>query len=197
MGVDMVDRQLYGGDLLCFFIGNFSLKFLFEGHHQFNGVERISAQIIDEGSFQGNLVIFDTQLFYDNFSNSFYDIAHFLNFLMDESFGHECNRWSIVLTIFACEKRNPKIIYHMINFTVTLIQPFGLQAFFQPTQALLLGIPEHLKSAHVHPAIDMQRFSRDVTACLRGQKNHRIGDIFRLSQLLQGDVLHQSLALFL
>jgi len=84
MGVDVVDRQLYGGDLLCFLIRDFGLELLLEGHYQLYRVERIGAKIVNERGFEGHFILFDTQLLYDNFPNSFYNIAHFLNFLMDE-----------------------------------------------------------------------------------------------------------------
>src|SRR5690606_15446500 len=46
--VDVVDRLLDGGDLLGFFIRNLDLELFFEGHHQFDGIQRVSAEVIDE-----------------------------------------------------------------------------------------------------------------------------------------------------
>src|SRR5690606_1723997 len=46
--VDVVDRLLDGGDLLGFFIRNLDLELFYEGHHQLNGIQRVSAEIIDE-----------------------------------------------------------------------------------------------------------------------------------------------------
>src|SRR4051812_2446528 len=36
----VVDRQLHGGDLLCFLVGNLDTELVLEGHHQFDRVER-------------------------------------------------------------------------------------------------------------------------------------------------------------
>jgi hypothetical protein len=46
--VDVVDRLLDGGDLLGFFIRDLDLELLFEGHDQLNGIQRVSAEVIDE-----------------------------------------------------------------------------------------------------------------------------------------------------
>ena len=48
VGIDVVDSSLNGGDLLCFFIRNFSVEFFFQGHYQLNGIQRVGAQIVLE-----------------------------------------------------------------------------------------------------------------------------------------------------
>ena len=45
---NVVDGLLNGSDLFSFFIGDFALEFFFEGHHQFDGVEGVGTQIVDE-----------------------------------------------------------------------------------------------------------------------------------------------------
>ena len=47
----VVDGLLNGGDLFSFFVRDFAAEFFFQRHHQFDGVERIRAQIVDEGRF--------------------------------------------------------------------------------------------------------------------------------------------------
>src|SRR5688572_20062856 len=49
MLVDVVDCLLDGGDLLGILVGNLSFEFLFERHHQFHRIQRISAKVVDEG----------------------------------------------------------------------------------------------------------------------------------------------------
>ena len=51
MGVDVVDGLLHRADLLGLFVRDLALEFVFQGHHQFNRVERIGAQVFDKGRF--------------------------------------------------------------------------------------------------------------------------------------------------
>ena len=45
---DEVDRLLDGRDLLGFLVGNLDAEFLFESHHELDGVERVGAEVIDD-----------------------------------------------------------------------------------------------------------------------------------------------------
>ncbi len=45
VGVYVVDRFLNRGDFFGFFVRNFSIEFLFQCHHQFNGVQRVGTQV--------------------------------------------------------------------------------------------------------------------------------------------------------
>ena len=47
-GADVVDRLLDGGDFLGLFVGNFRLEFFLQGHDQLHGVQRVSAEVVDE-----------------------------------------------------------------------------------------------------------------------------------------------------
>src|SRR3546814_4849398 len=73
---DIVDRVLDGGDLFRRIVGDFDAEFFFERHHQFDDVEAVGAQIVDEARFLGNLVGFDAQMFDDDLFNLFGRIAH-------------------------------------------------------------------------------------------------------------------------
>src|SRR5690348_10962619 len=46
--VDVVDRLLDGGDLLGLFVRNLDLELFFQGHHQLDRIQRVSAEVIDE-----------------------------------------------------------------------------------------------------------------------------------------------------
>src|SRR5882762_10304530 len=48
MRIDVVDGLLNRGDLFGILIRDLRLEFLFECHHQFNRVQRVCAQIVDE-----------------------------------------------------------------------------------------------------------------------------------------------------
>src|SRR5437763_851701 len=45
VGLGVVDGELHGRDLLGFLVGDLDAEFVFEGHHEFDGVERIGAQV--------------------------------------------------------------------------------------------------------------------------------------------------------
>src|SRR3954470_5479468 len=70
LGLDVrasvVDRLLNGGDLLGFFIRNFHAEFVFEGHHELNGVERVGAEVVYERSFVLDFSFRNAQLFCDD-----------------------------------------------------------------------------------------------------------------------------------
>jgi hypothetical protein len=67
---------LLRSDLLSFFVRNFAFELFLESHHQFDGVERVGAQIVDERGIVGGFVFFDAQLFDDDFLDAFFDGAH-------------------------------------------------------------------------------------------------------------------------
>src|SRR3954468_6963423 len=43
---DVIDRVLYGANLLGIFVGNFDVECFFESHDQFDGVERIRTEVV-------------------------------------------------------------------------------------------------------------------------------------------------------
>src|SRR3546814_4852417 len=78
VGLDVVDRLLHRSDLLGFLVGDLALEFFFERHHQFDGVERVGTEVVDEGSAVADLFFLDAQLFDDDFLDAFFDAAHWL-----------------------------------------------------------------------------------------------------------------------
>jgi len=76
VAVDVVDGCLNGSDLLGFFVRDFGLEFLFQSHHQLNGVKRIGTQVIDEGLLGGHFIFLHAQLLGDDFLDAFFDGAH-------------------------------------------------------------------------------------------------------------------------
>ena len=65
-----------GGDLLSRIVGDFHAEFFFESHHEFDDVEAVSAQIVDEAGFLGDLVALDAEMFDDNLLHAVGGIAH-------------------------------------------------------------------------------------------------------------------------
>ncbi len=54
-----------GGDLLSRIVGDFDTEFLFERHHQFDDVEAVGTEIVDEAGFLGDLVGLDAEVLDD------------------------------------------------------------------------------------------------------------------------------------
>ena len=67
---DVIDGIGDGANLLRVLVGNLDVEGLFESHHELDGVERIGAEVIHEGSARRNLALVHTQLL-DN------DLFHF------------------------------------------------------------------------------------------------------------------------
>lgn len=72
---DVVDCLLNGSDFFSFFVRNFALEFFFKRHNEFNGVQRIGAQIIYERGVIGD-IFFNAQLLRNNFFYSLFNITH-------------------------------------------------------------------------------------------------------------------------
>src|SRR3954447_12045490 len=72
VSLDVLDRLAHGLDLLRLFVGDGDVEFLLEFHHEFHGVERIGAEVVDEGGFPGHLVLGDTHLLADDLDHAFF-----------------------------------------------------------------------------------------------------------------------------
>jgi hypothetical protein len=65
-------------DGFCGVIWNFDAELFFESHHEFNRVQAVGAEIINEARFRLHLVGINTQVFNYDLLHSFSDIAHVL-----------------------------------------------------------------------------------------------------------------------
>ena len=72
----VVDRLLHGGDLLGVLVRDLRFEFLFQGHDQLDRVERVRAEVVDEGSVVGDFFLLYPQLFGDDGFNLLFDTAH-------------------------------------------------------------------------------------------------------------------------
>ena len=68
----VADRQ----DRIRCIIGNFDAELFFECHDQFDGVERVRAQIVDEACAFRNLFGIDAKMINNNFLYAFCYVAH-------------------------------------------------------------------------------------------------------------------------
>ncbi|CAM2158113.1 hypothetical protein PT2222_40111 [Paraburkholderia tropica] len=92
LGLDVrasvVDRLLNRRDLLGFLIRDFHAEFVFEGHHELDGVERVGAQIVHERSFVLDFSFGDAQLLGDDLLDALFDVVHYPS--KGKKLAHEC-----------------------------------------------------------------------------------------------------------
>ena len=80
----VVEDILNVNDVLCFFIGNLEVKFLFQGHDQFHHIQGIRTQIVHYAGVASNVFLLDSQLISDNLNNSVLDFPHVHTFLLGQ-----------------------------------------------------------------------------------------------------------------
>src|SRR5208337_1257174 len=73
---DVLDSIRHGANLLRILVRDFNIEGLFEGHHQFDGVERIGAQVIHERSAGRHLTLVHSQLLDNNLFHFFINGCH-------------------------------------------------------------------------------------------------------------------------
>jgi len=78
MRFDERNRVLNGGDFFGLVVRDFAIKFFFEGHHEFNSVQAVSAQIINETGRLNNLVGIHAQMLNNNAFYTFRNVAHII-----------------------------------------------------------------------------------------------------------------------
>ncbi len=79
MFLDVIDRLLDGAQLFLFAVRDLDAEGIFKGHHEFNGVKAVSAQIFDEGGLILDVGFIDAQLFSNNLLDTGFDIFFHLN----------------------------------------------------------------------------------------------------------------------
>src|SRR6202167_46910 len=84
---DVVDGVVDGADLFRVFVGDLDVEGLFEGHDELDGIERVGAEVIDEGSAGGDFALVDTKLLHNNLFHFFINSGHVL--LVSESGNRE------------------------------------------------------------------------------------------------------------
>ncbi len=73
---NVVDGRLNGSDFFSCCVREFGLEFLFQSHHQLNGVKGIGTQVFYEGSSVDHFFLFNAQLLGDDFLDALFDGAH-------------------------------------------------------------------------------------------------------------------------
>jgi hypothetical protein len=74
--VDVVGGVLHRADPLGVFVGDLGPELLFEAHDQFDEVERVGIQIIDERSFRLDFVLVNAELLDDDLLESLVGCGH-------------------------------------------------------------------------------------------------------------------------
>jgi hypothetical protein len=62
----VIDGLLNVGDFLGLVVRNFALEFFFKRHHQFNGIQRIRAEVVNERRFVLDVSFINAKLFCNN-----------------------------------------------------------------------------------------------------------------------------------
>src|SRR5450631_2225573 len=83
------DRIADGQDRFGGIVGNLAAEFLFESHHELDGVETIGAKIVDETRLLGHLVGFYPEVLHDDLFYPLANITHRSNLVL---FKLGCNR---------------------------------------------------------------------------------------------------------
>ncbi len=73
---DELDSVADREDRVSCVVRDFNAEFFFKRHNQFNGVERVSAQIVDEASALNDFFGVNAKMINYNFLYAFCDIAH-------------------------------------------------------------------------------------------------------------------------
>ena len=71
--LDVFDGLADGLDFLRRVVGDVDVELFFEFHHQFDGIERIGPQVVDERGFGRDLVLVDAQLLGHDIDYAFFD----------------------------------------------------------------------------------------------------------------------------
>src|SRR5262245_56951224 len=66
VALDVLDGLLHARDLLGILVRNLDSELLFEGHYELDGIERVSAKIVDERRIRRHLFFIDSQLLHDD-----------------------------------------------------------------------------------------------------------------------------------
>src|SRR6201999_74422 len=66
-------------------VGNFAAELFLERHDELDGIERISAEIVDEARPLGDLVGLDTQMFHDDLLPPVANVTHLINLVRFET----------------------------------------------------------------------------------------------------------------
>ena len=76
--VDVIDGLLHRGDLLGFFVRNLAFELFFERHHQFDGIERIRAQIVYERGLVLDVRLVNAELLGDDLLDALFDVLRLM-----------------------------------------------------------------------------------------------------------------------
>src|SRR5690348_16154994 len=76
VALHVIDGLLDGGDLLGLLVGDLALELLLEGHHQLHVVERVRAQVLDEGRLGLDVGFGDAELLGDDLLDAGFNVVH-------------------------------------------------------------------------------------------------------------------------
>jgi hypothetical protein len=74
--LDVIHSVFHGGDLFRVFVGNLDPKIFLESHYEFDGVQRVGAQVVHKRRGRRHFAFIHTKLLYDNLLHAFFDAGH-------------------------------------------------------------------------------------------------------------------------
>src|SRR5262249_28731810 len=103
---DVLDRFTDSGDFFSVFVGNLHPELFFEGHDQFDRVERISTDVLCEACLHRYFLGTDVKLFHGNLYYSLEGFLLFHEYLIPPYPKTQCENW--------CPLGPPRVIeYHV------------------------------------------------------------------------------------
>jgi hypothetical protein len=79
---EKLNRVAYGQDGFGGIVRNLTAEFLFEGHHELDGVETVGAKIVDKTSLIGHLVGLYAQVLHDDLFHPLANVTHRSNLVL-------------------------------------------------------------------------------------------------------------------
>jgi hypothetical protein len=76
VALDVIDRQLDGGNLFGFLVGNLALELFLEGHHELDVVEGVRPEVFDEGRLVLDVGLGYAKLFCDDLLDAGFNVVH-------------------------------------------------------------------------------------------------------------------------
>jgi hypothetical protein len=76
VATDVVDRLLHRRDLFRFLVRDLRLEFFFERHHQFDGIEGVGAEVIDERRLVLDVRFGYAELLRDDLLDALFHVVH-------------------------------------------------------------------------------------------------------------------------
>src|SRR5437667_5682650 len=156
VSVHVIDGLLHRSDLFSLLIRDLRLEFFFESHHEFDGVERVRAEVVDKRGSVLDLRFVHAELFRDDFLDALFNVLH-CGLLPPCFTAIEIQKVRIVAEsplLPASQSGRNGISVTAIDFS-----DHGIEAGTRPP---FRSGPSSRPSAHIHAAVDVKGRAGDI-----------------------------------